>query len=97
MIGQIKQIEENILARLNTITRTEELEEIRISVLGKKGTLTLMLRDMKNLDQEQRKEVGKEGNRVKTLLENLIEEKQKELNSKDIAKTLDKGRHYLVM
>ncbi len=94
MIGQIKQIEENVLARLNTITRAEELEEIRISILGKKGSLTLMLRDMKNLDQEQRKAVGKEGNRVKTLLETQIEEKQKELQSKDIAKTLDKGRDF---
>jgi phenylalanyl-tRNA synthetase alpha chain len=94
MIGKIKKIEENALARLNELTAAADLEVLRVGVLGKKGSLTLMLRDMKNLGPEERKAVGKEANRVKNSLADLIKSKQEELKSKDIRQTLTKGKDF---
>lgn len=94
MLGKIKAIEEKAVAQLNRVTNAEELEKIRIGVLGKKGSLTQLLRDMKSLTPEQRKEVGKEGNRLKNLLNDLIKSRQDELKNKQIERTLDKGKGF---
>jgi phenylalanyl-tRNA synthetase alpha chain len=94
MIGKIKAIEEEAVSRLKSVSSAAELEQIRISVLGKKGGLTLLLRDMKNLDKEERIAVGKEGNRVKNVLMDFIKTRQDELKNKDVAQTLDKGKGF---
>ncbi|MCP5046145.1 MAG: phenylalanine--tRNA ligase subunit alpha [bacterium] len=94
MLANIKQIEEDVVSRLKSITAAAELEEIRVGVLGKKGSLTQLLRGMKDLDQEQRKAVGKEANRVKNVLADQIKEKQEDLKSQDIRQTLTKGKDF---
>jgi len=94
MISKIKKIEEDFIARLNSAATGAELEEIRINLMGKKGSLTILLRDMKNLDQDERIAVGKEGNRVKNVLGDLLKEKQDQLKSVDIAQTLNRGKGF---
>jgi phenylalanyl-tRNA synthetase alpha chain len=47
----------------------DELEELRVRLLGRKAELTTMLRSIKDLPPEQRGAVGKGGNQVKTALE----------------------------
>ncbi|GAB6106229.1 phenylalanine--tRNA ligase subunit alpha [Fusibacter bizertensis] len=59
----------------------KELEELRIKYLGKKGEVTLVLKNMKDLSQEERPLVGKIANEIReqieTLLESVTEDKKK--------------------
>lgn len=73
------------LARAET---TEELEQLRISVLGKKGELTQLLRSMGGLPEEERPAMGKLVNDVRVALEAELDAKLEELHSLEKKKKL---------
>ncbi len=56
-----------------------EIEQIYVDYLGKKGKLTLALKDIPNLPSEKRAEVGKLANEIKNTLEEQINDKRGEI------------------
>ncbi len=81
MVEQINTIKENALQLINSALNTEELEEIRVKVLGRKGELTLILRTLGELSPEERGAVGKRSNEVKQIIEEAITAKKAELTT----------------
>lgn len=65
------------------------LNEIRISVLGKSGTLTSILKQLKDVSQEDRPMVGKAVNDVRAEIEKLLENRGKELHQKALSEKLE--------
>lgn len=59
----------------------EELEQIRVQVLGKKGELTNLLRNMKDLSAEERPVFGQMANEVRSFIETAIAEKAEKLKA----------------
>ena len=57
----------------------KEIDDLRVKLLGKKGELTEVLKDMKNLSAEERPEIGKVANEVRDFLTAKIDEKFEEL------------------
>ena len=57
----------------------KEIDDLRVKLLGKKGELTEVLKDMKNLSAEERPEIGKVANEVRDFLTTKIDEKFEEL------------------
>ncbi|MBN1596113.1 phenylalanine--tRNA ligase subunit alpha, partial [candidate division FCPU426 bacterium] len=57
----------------------QELEEIRIRVLGRKGKLTQVLHGLKDLPAEERRSVGQTANDIKDKLTQAIEQRRQEL------------------
>ncbi|MBK5283838.1 MAG: phenylalanine--tRNA ligase subunit alpha [Bacteroidia bacterium] len=51
----------------------EELEQFRISYLGKKGIITNLFSELRNVEQEKRKEAGKLLNELKTSAEDVLQ------------------------
>lgn len=86
MREKLKSIEENALKDLNEVKNKKEIEDIRVKYLGKKGKLTLILRDMGKLSPEERPIVGKSANELRKKLENLILQKSNKI--KDIEKKM---------
>jgi len=86
----LKQIEEE-LQKLSEIAyknitdskTNSELESLRVSLLGKKGKLSTILRNMGKLKAEQRPIIGEKANILKMELQELISQKKNKL--KDIA------------
>ena len=75
-----------------------DLEDIRVDFLGKKGTLTLMLKTLGNLSPAERPAAGAKVNEAKATLQNLIEgrktillneELEEKLKTENIDVTLD--------
>ncbi len=66
-----------------------ELEQLRVSLLGKKGRLTLALKDLKSAPPEERKALGALLNSAKTELETLFSSQQAGLSSALASKKLE--------
>lgn len=67
------------LSKINKITDLKELNEIRINLLGKKGRITELSKQMGSFSIEEKKEYGKKINEVKVEATNLIEVRKNEL------------------
>jgi phenylalanyl-tRNA synthetase alpha chain len=68
------------------------LDQIRVMYLGKKGELTEVLKQLKDLAPEQRKSFGQVVNVAKTKVENLILDKKNILEKADLIKKISAQR-----
>ena len=89
MKEKLLQIEESALVSINGAKNEAELQEVKVSVLGKAGTLTGLLKELPKIAPELRPEMGKLVNEVKNKLSTLIEEKREELKLKASAVPAD--------
>jgi phenylalanyl-tRNA synthetase alpha chain len=88
MIERLKEIKTSVEAKINQVTDMEALNEIKVKTLGRKGDVTLFLRNLKNLSGEERARVGKTANEIKSALEEMIEEKAREIARQEMEKKL---------
>ena len=82
MLNQIRQV------ALEKIAAGEDLEQIRIQYLGKKGELTAVLRGMGKLTAEERPVIGQLANQVRADIEAAIAEKAEALKAGALAEQL---------
>ena len=75
----IDELTEQATQELNNINDLESLDQWRITYLGRRGTLTSVLRGLSELDLEQRRELGALGNQAKNLLDELLAQKTQEI------------------
>jgi phenylalanyl-tRNA synthetase alpha chain len=73
----------------DTITKAadwnmEQVENARISILGKKGELTQILRGLKDISEDQRKQVGESANKVRVQIDDLISQRKEDLKNEII-------------
>lgn len=76
---------ENIRAYLSK----EELEQIRVTILGKKGELTNVLKLLGTLPAEERPVVGQFANEIRDKIEELIHSKREELQQAEIMRNIN--------
>lgn len=79
-----KKLENEILASVNSVSNQDSLEEIRIAELGKKGRISLLMKELSNLSNEEKKENGSKLNNLKNTISNSISKKKEELESIDL-------------
>ncbi|NOZ64276.1 MAG: phenylalanine--tRNA ligase subunit alpha [Caldiserica bacterium] len=82
MWEKLAQLKKKYLSLLEKVENQEELESLRIEILGRKGVLTSLLKGIKDLPPELKPEVGKQANQFKALITSLLSKKQEELKSK---------------
>ena len=76
MIETLLQLKQTALESIERAENTAGLNELRVQYLGKKGELTLLLRQMGKLSAEDRPKFGQVANEVRNLIE--VELSQKE-------------------
>ncbi|PLX92905.1 MAG: phenylalanine--tRNA ligase subunit alpha [Desulfuromonas sp.] len=69
-----------------------QLQDLRVSLLGKKGTLTAIMKGMGQLTAEERPLIGALANEVKSELETLIGMRRQELSDEEIASRLEREK-----
>ncbi|MBF8984178.1 phenylalanine--tRNA ligase subunit alpha [Lutibacter sp. B2] len=94
MKEQLQQTQNQAESAIKDAHSMQELQEIRVKYLGKKGELTAALRGMKDLSNEERPKIGKIVNEVRANIENALETamtevKQKEKNIRLSNETID--------
>ena len=75
MIEKISILREAALEKIKRAASSGEVEDLRVKLLGKKGELTEMLKDLKNMAIEERKQFGQEANELKNELTEFLESK----------------------
>ena len=76
MKEQLEQIKLNALAALDAAATPAALEELRVKLLGKKGELTAVLKQMGKLSPEERPVMGQMANAVRAEIEAKLEERK---------------------
>ena len=69
MKAQLEQIKQQAMAALNAADSPAALEELRVKVLGKKGELTAVLKQMGKLSADERPVMGQLANTVRAEIE----------------------------
>ncbi len=75
-VARLKAEVEVSLAKINSL---EELNDFKVKYLGKKGIITNLLKSLKDLPLEERREIGSQLNQIKDELESAIKLKEREL------------------
>ena len=74
MKDRLQKIREEAIQKIQSSESLDKLNEIKVSVLGKKGALTEVLKGMKNVAAEERPKVGQMVNDTRAAIEEKIEE-----------------------
>lgn len=76
---QLKELQEKTLSQLKALGAegSKELQDLRVQVLGKKGSLTELLKGLKDLSHDMRPVIGKQVNEVRDVLTTAFEEQVK--------------------
>jgi len=76
MKEQLERIKLDALAALDAASSPAALEELRVKLLGKKGELTAVLKQMGKLSPEERPVMGQLANSVRASIEQKLEERK---------------------
>jgi len=83
MKKQLLEIKEQALKDLELIEHLSDLEKFRITYLGKKGHVTSEMKRLGELPSEDRPEIGKLANEIKSELSYRLEETRKKVEAKN--------------
>ena len=76
----LDELSSEILSAVEAADTTDALEAVRIDALGKKGRISLMMRELGGMDPEERKNAGQTLNTVKDTIAAAIETRQAALS-----------------
>ena len=85
---KLKQLLGENQDKIKEIKSLDDLDKIRVNLLGKKGPITEVLRGMRDLDATERPKVGAFANRVRDELQAAIEERRDALRQEVIDRKL---------
>jgi len=90
MLQQLEELKSKALRELESIDNIKELDSWRVHYLGKKSSLTTILRGLATLSLNERKTVGAQANQVKTNLEDSLGQKEQALREAQLAAGTEK-------
>lgn len=91
-IQQLLDIEQDFKTNMEALASSEELDALRVSVLGKKGSLTAILKSLKEFDASERAEIGKRSNELRIAVETALEAKKEEIKAREMSARFEAGK-----
>lgn len=88
----LKELETGLLAQITAAADLKALDEIRVSVLGKKGMITEKMKTLGSLPLEEKIAAGKSLNLIKSAVEKAIDTKKQELETAELNRKLANER-----
>lgn len=89
MNERISSISSLLEEELKKVGNLDELESIRVNFLGKKGSITDLLKGMKDLSADERKSIGAKINELKQSAAQKIADKTQELKNAQIEREIN--------
>ena len=88
-LKKLDEIVEHLDQELNDIDDLNQLQQTKANYLGKKGPLAALMSGMKDLTAEAKKELGMATNKIKTTIEEKINQKRAAIEDAIIRKKLE--------
>ncbi|MDX2495441.1 MAG: phenylalanine--tRNA ligase subunit alpha [Desulfuromusa sp.] len=88
MEERVKQLQQEAVSALHQADDLIALQDVRVKILGKKGSLTEVMKGMRDLSAEERPAIGALVNTFKNQFESSFIARQLELQKRDIAAKL---------
>ena len=88
----IEEITISASAELDRLENLEAVDQWRVSYLGRRGTLTTVLRGLSSLEVEERRTVGALANQAKNTLEERLEERVRQINEAALTRSANQDR-----
>lgn len=92
MEEQLKSIKESALSAIHGASNNQELQDIRVKFLGKKGELTALLKGLGKLSKEERPAAGAKVNEARVVLEEAISALQDKFDAAELKEKLTRER-----
>ncbi|MCI7003252.1 MAG: phenylalanine--tRNA ligase subunit alpha [Clostridia bacterium] len=87
-MDEIKVIEQEFDTELQNVKDTKQLDEIRVSYLGKKGKVTNAMSKIRDIVAEKRKEFGQSINQIKNKIEDALASLKEKLENEKIQREI---------
>ncbi len=84
MTDRLSDLSKRALKDIRNSSTLEELDSVRVQYLGKKGSVSIQLKKLSDLDPSDRPRIGKEVNKLKKLVDQEITNKKNSLNDEKI-------------
>lgn len=84
VLETIEQQRQAVLARIDAATSSDAIEQLRVEVLGKKGSLTALLRGMGQVPPQQRADIGKAVNSLRDEIESVLSARKEQLTAAEL-------------
>ncbi len=92
LVSDLQQLKEQLVAKMPSVESLDSLEELRVSILGKKGALTEVMKSLGALSADERPKVGQVANEVRATIGSLLDGLEKKLKSSEIESRLKKEK-----
>jgi len=89
---ELEKIREECRVSLSEARTEMDIAEIRVKILGRKGSLTQLLKTLGSLSEVERKEVGRRANEIKEDLEAKVEQALEDIRERERRESLAKER-----
>ena len=94
MKDKLLEIQKKALEQIENAKELNALNDVRVSILGKKGEMTNILKSMKDVSPEDRPKVGQMVNETREIIEAKLQEAKEALEAKELelrlsAETID--------
>lgn len=84
----MENIKKTMLEELSNVKDLKNLSDLKVKYLGKKGLITELNSEIKNVPNEEKKEFGRKVNEIKELFNNFYEEKKNAFEEEILNKKL---------
>ncbi len=89
MKDKVNQIQEELANDIQKVTSSKELADLKVKYLGKKGLVTELTSNMKDLSIEEKKELGKLSNEIKNEVTEALRKLEESIQNKELQKKLE--------
>ncbi|MGK7346001.1 MAG: phenylalanine--tRNA ligase subunit alpha [Candidatus Nitrospinota bacterium M3_3B_026] len=89
MEAELEKLKEESLSKVAAASSADELESLRVGLLGKKGLITARMKGLREVPPEKRPEAGAALNRVKSAVEEAISEKLEAIRREEMTRRLE--------
>src|SRR5699024_12874195 len=89
MKEQLQKLQEEVTGIIKHITSLKYLQDLQEKYLGRKGSITEVLRGMGKLSKEERPVIGELANKVRGTIQSAIDEKKEALEQIALEKQLE--------
>jgi len=92
VLDELEKLQNEVVISISQASTEKEISEIRVKVLGKKGSITQILKSLGTLPESERRERGQRANQLKESTEARFAERLLEIQDRERREALEKEK-----